>query len=211
MDVKTCIQKLRYVCSASMGTVDSDGKPQVRIINIMHVEPEKGEIYFVTARGKAFYGELLQTQQVAITVLTRFNEMIRVRGIPDRIEAAQQRNWLDRIFKENPVMNNVYPGESRYILEVFVVKRAEVEYFNLGVHPIFRESYSIGKTLIKEKGYEIADGCIGCGTCKSACPQQCIREGSPYEIAREHCLHCGLCQECCPAGAVRKLTETHIS
>ena len=44
MDVKTCIQKLRYVCSASMGTVDSDGKPQVRIINIMHVEPEKGEI-----------------------------------------------------------------------------------------------------------------------------------------------------------------------
>ena len=58
MNAQTCIRKLRYVCSTSMGTVDAHGNPQVRIINIMHVEPEKGEIYFVTARGKNFYREL---------------------------------------------------------------------------------------------------------------------------------------------------------
>ena len=46
MNAQTCIRKLRYVCSTSMGTVDAHGNPQVRIIDIMHVEPEKGEIYF---------------------------------------------------------------------------------------------------------------------------------------------------------------------
>lgn len=123
MNAQTCIRKLRYVCSTSMGTVDAHGNPQVRIINIMHVEPEKGEIYFVTARGKNFYRELQNGKEVAITALTRYQEMIRVNGIPERVPDTRQKKWLDRIFEENQIMNNVYPGNSRYVLEVFCVKK----------------------------------------------------------------------------------------
>lgn len=170
MNAQTCIRKLRYVCSTSMGTVDAHGNPQVRIINIMHVEPEKGEIYFVTARGKNFYRELQNGKEVAITALTRYQEMIRVNGIPERVPDTRQKKWLDRIFEENQIMNNVYPGNSRYVLEVFCVKKAVIEYFNLGVHPIFRERYTIGEEAKRGGGFMVTEACIGCGKCLQAAP-----------------------------------------
>ena len=207
MNEQTCIRKLRYVCSTSMGTVDAHGNPQVRIINIMHVEPEKGEIYFVTARGKNFYRELQNGKEVAITALTRYQEMIRVNGIPERVPDTRQKKWLDRIFEENQIMNNVYPGNSRYVLEVFCVKKAVIEYFNLGVHPIFRERYTIGEEAKRGGGFMVTEACIGCGKCLQACPQGCILEKIPVEIKEENCLHCGLCSEVCPVQAIKRIEE----
>ena len=67
------------------------------------------------------------------------------------------------------------------------------EYFHLGVNPIFRESYIIGSGIVKEKGYQITDTCIGCDSCAEHCPQRCIEPRTPYQIQQEHCLHCGNC------------------
>jgi uncharacterized pyridoxamine 5'-phosphate oxidase family protein/Pyruvate/2-oxoacid:ferredoxin oxidoreductase delta subunit len=202
MDAKTCIQKLRLIASVSMATVDENGDPQVRTIGVMHVEDEK--LYFLTARGKPFYHELLRNRKVAVLGLSRFKEMIRLNGIPELLPKEEQQQWLDLLFVENPYMNNVYPGDSRYVLEVFCIQSGEIEYFNLGVHPIFRESYVIGNGKFEEKGYVITDACIGCGKCEKVCPQTCITVGQPYEIVQENCLHCGLCYEVCPAKAVKK-------
>jgi uncharacterized pyridoxamine 5'-phosphate oxidase family protein len=66
MDAKTCIQKLKYIASVSMATVDRTGCPQVRTVGIMHVDTEKEELYFLTARGKDFYHELVENKQVQI-------------------------------------------------------------------------------------------------------------------------------------------------
>jgi NAD-dependent dihydropyrimidine dehydrogenase PreA subunit len=77
-----------------------------------------------------------------------------------------------------------------------------VEYFNLGVNPIFRETYILGNVNIKEKGYYITESCIGCGTCRKHCPQKCIEKGTTFVIRQEHCLHCGNCYENCPVKAV---------
>ena len=41
-------------------------------------------------------------------------------------------------------MNDVYPGESRYILEPFCIEEGQVEFFDLGKSPIYRESFAIG-------------------------------------------------------------------
>ena len=78
----------------------------------------------------------------------------------------------------------------------------EPEYFNLGVNPIFRETYILGNVSIKEKGYYITESCIGCGICMKHCPQKCIEKGTPFVIWQEHCLHCGNCYENCPVKAV---------
>ena len=52
---------------------------------------------------------------------------------------------MDIIFEEQPYLANVYPGDTREIGIIFCIDKAEVEYFNLGVNPIFRETYILGR------------------------------------------------------------------
>lgn len=187
---------IREIKDAAFATVDRDGHPQVRIIDVMFVEDEK--LYFVTARGKDFYRELTDAGEVAVTGLNKEWQTIRLSG---KIKKEDQR-LLDRVFEQNPSMNDVYPGESRYILDVFCLYEGDGEFFDLGQEPIHRQSFSFGKDKAKQKGFRITGRCTGCGLCQKDCPQQCIREGAPYEIIGRHCLHCGLCAEKCPVNAI---------
>ena len=202
MDAKTCLEKLKLVGVLSFATVDGEGNPQNRCISAIHFE-EDG-FYFFTARGKDFCRELLENGKLQILAYTRFKEMIRLSAKAVPAPEAEQEEKIDTIFAEQPYLANVYPGDTRKIGIIFEVKNAEMEYFHLGVNPIFRESYTLGAGTIQEKGYFITDGCIGCGTCRKSCPQGCIVQGKPYHIQQEHCLHCGSCYEHCPVKAVRK-------
>lgn len=198
MEVNTYLQILRDIKDVAFATVDANGMPQVRIIDIMIVENEK--IYFCTSRGKDFHQQLLQNNNVAITGMNKNYQMVRVSGKAQRLDSNNY--WIDRIFEENPSMNDVYPGESRYILDAFCIQEGEGEFFDLSVSPITRYSFSLNKKPVTLKGFEISDACIGCGKCRRNCPQQCIVEGKPYQIIQEHCLHCGLCYENCPVQAI---------
>lgn len=147
---------------------------------------------------------MLADGRVQILGYTRYKEMIRLsaRAVPAKDE--EQKMWIDTIFSEQPYLSNVYPGNTRNIGIVFEIKDAMIEYFRLGVNPIFREVYVIGNGTAREKGYQITEDCIGCGKCARNCPQRCIEEGQPFVIRQEHCLHCGNCYENCPVKAVRK-------
>ena len=202
MDARTCLQKLQYVGVLAFATVDKEGAPQVRNISAVHYEPDA--IYFFTARGKDFCRELLSDGRVQILGYTRYKEMIRLSAKAEPAPDEEQEKWIRTIFEDQPYLSNVYPGDTREIGIVFVIRNAQIEYFNLGVNPIFRESYTVGKGQIAEKGYEITEKCIGCGTCMKHCPQRCIRPGEPFGIQQENCLHCGNCFEQCPVSAVKK-------
>lgn len=202
MDAKTCIEKLKRVGVLSFATVDSKGNPQIRCISAIHFD--KDSFYFFTARGKDFCGELLENGKVQILAYTRFKEMIRLSAKAEPAPESEQEEKINTIFAEQPYLSNVYPGDTRKIGIIFEIRNAEIEYFNLGVKPIFRESYTLGAGTLSEKGYVISDSCIGCGKCQRGCPQQCIISGTPYRIQQEHCLHCGNCYENCPVKAVRR-------
>lgn len=221
MDAQNCLKILREIKDVAFATVNDEGKPEVRIIDVMIVEQDK--LYFCTGRGKDFYRQLLEHPDVAVTGLNKEFQMVRLSGKAEKL--ADQKYWIDRIFKENPVMNGVYPGESRYILEPFCISSGELEFFDLGKSPIYRESFVFGsgetsrkvsqntgnKTEIchalREKGFRITDACIGCGKCMRNCPQQCITKGKPFLIYQEHCLHCGLYFENCPVQAIVRRGE----
>ncbi|HIW73339.1 MAG TPA: 4Fe-4S binding protein [Firmicutes bacterium] len=202
MDAQTCLKKLQYVGVLNFATVGPDGSPQVRCISAVHYEPDA--LYFFTARGKSFCRELEKDGRVQILAYTKYKEMIRVSSYAVPVAQDRQSRYIDRIFAQQPYLSNVYPGDTRRIGIVFAVRDMEIEYFHLGVHPIFRESYTVGKGVVTPKGYEITADCIGCGTCVKACPQKCIEAKKPFHIVQEHCLHCGACFERCPVKAVTK-------
>ena len=200
MDAKTCLQKLQYVGVLAFATVDAAGAPQLRNISAIHYEPDA--IYFFTARGKDFCRELLADGRVQALGYTRYKEMIRLSGRAVPVPQEEQARWIETIFSEQPYLANVYPGDTRDIGIVFVIRQATIEYFNLGVRPIFRETYSVNGGQAAPKGYRITDACIGCGRCAANCPQSCITPGKSYAIQPQHCLHCGNCFEHCPVQAI---------
>lgn len=202
MDIVTCLKKMKLVGVLAFATVDREGAPQIRNISAIHYEPDA--LYFFTARGKNFCRELQEDGRVQILCYTKYKEMIRMSGRAYAVAEDEQEKWRAVIFQEQPYLANVYPGDTGSIGIIFCIDRAEVEYFNLGVNPIFRETYCLGDAKIKEKGYYITEICIGCGTCTRVCPQRCIREGTPYTIQQNHCLHCGSCYENCPVKAVER-------
>lgn len=202
MNLETCLKKLEYVGVLAFATVDENGSPRVRNISAIHYE--KDGIYFFTARGKNFCKELLADGRVEILGYTKYKEMIRVSGMVKPVLDMEQKQWIDCIFMEQPYLSNLYPGSTRNIGIVFVLKNAEVEYFNLGVNPIFRETYILGSHSVIPKGFTITEKCIGCGKCETLCPQKAIKAGTPYQIQQEHCLHCGNCEKNCPVKAIIK-------
>ena len=201
MNAQTCLQKLKLCGVLSFATVDQEGAPQIRCISAIHFEPDS--LYFFTARGKAFCNELLSDGRVQVLAYTRFKEMIRLSG--KAVPSAEQEEKINTIFSEQPYLANVYPEETRDIGIIFELNSFTIEYFNLGVNPIFRETYIVGQAEAYKKGYWITNACIGCGTCLKHCPQRCIMPGAKYTIQSEHCLHCGACYEFCPVKAVEKL------
>ncbi|MDE5756171.1 MAG: 4Fe-4S binding protein [Clostridia bacterium] len=203
MDAQTCLKKMYYVGVLAFATVDENGAPQVRNISAVHYD--ENSFYFFTARGKELTKQLQRDSRIQTLAYTKYNEMIRLSGYALPVEESRQRECIDKIFEEQPYLSNVYPGDTRYVGIIFEVKDADIEYFNLGVHPIFRETYTIGKGTIKKKGYIITDKCIGCGKCAKVCPQSCIENGAPYRINHNHCLHCGNCYENCPVKAIKRL------
>ena len=129
MTIQDCLTQMRAVKDAAFATVDENGRPQVRIIDIMLIADDT--IIFCTARGKNFYRELLRDGHVAVTCLSKDWKMLRLNGVAQRLD--DQHTWIDRIFAANPSMNDVYPGDARYVLEAFCIAQGELECFDLGV------------------------------------------------------------------------------
>lgn len=206
MDAKTCIKKLSYVGVLNFATAGENGLPQVRCISAVHFEEES--FWFLTARGKGFYHELTKDGNVQILAYTMYKEMIRVSAKVRRLGDEVQEKCREQIWEEQPYMENVYPNGAREILEAFEVRDMQIEYFNLGTHPIDRFYYTLGNAEPIEKGYRITEKCIHCGKCARGCPQQTVIKsevkGVPFRINQDHCLQCGRCFENCPVKAIKR-------
>lgn len=172
MDAMTCLKKLGYIGVLDFATVDEEGAPQVRNISAIHFEGT--DIYFLTARGKYFASQLKRDGRVQILGYTKYKETIRLSGRAVEVPESEQKKWRDVLYQEQPYLENVYPGETKNIDTMFVIRDYTIEYFCLSTRPITREYFTVGNAKIKPKGYRITDACIGCGTC------QCVSAGCHY-------------------------------
>lgn len=191
---------LREVKSVTFSTVNG-GEPASRIIDVMLVDDDG--LYFVTARGKAFYQQLEAVPIVALSAITK--DWVAVRLVGD-VRKVEDRDLVDRVFEANPMMKDIYPGEKRDILDGFHVYRGRGELFELSSSTPARQRFAFGGAEARPYGYRITDNCIGCGACADACPEGIISKGDPYVIAQAHCLECGRCADVCPVDAIERST-----
>ncbi len=207
METKDYLEILKEeIHSTVFATVDKEGYPVTRVIDIMLVDEES--LYFITAKGKEFYRQLRDTEYVAISGMTGGENSMEKKAISVRGKVRNLGNrLLDKVFQNNPYMAEIYPEEeSRQALEVFQLYEGQGEFFDLSTKPITREAFYLGNDNSRKeetKGYYITNMCQRCGKCYSKCPQKCIElsEEAAY-IRQENCLHCGNCLEACSFGAV---------
>ncbi|MCD8342901.1 MAG: 4Fe-4S binding protein [Oscillospiraceae bacterium] len=185
--------------SATVATLGADGLPQTRIIDMMLYDAQG--VYFLTARGKAFYDQLMQQRYVAISA-SKDKRAVSLRGHVRNIGSEK----LDEIFVRNPYMQDIYPDDTRSALEVFRLYEASGEYFDISdpAH-VRRDSFTLGGGETTERGYFVGPDCIGCKLCYSVCPQKCIDIAQkPVVIDQNRCLRCGRCAEICPKRTIEK-------
>lgn len=189
--------------TAVVATVDDEGLPVTAAIDMM--DCDENSLYFLTARGKSFYDRLKKRCFLALTAIkgdaTLTSVAVSLRGKVRELGYTR----IPELFEKNPYMKEIYPTEeSRHALTVFQIYEGNGEWFDLSKKPIERASFTFGNAKTNLEGYFITDACIGCGSCIAVCPQNCIREGMPFEIEQTHCLHCGNFLTACPVGAVEK-------
>lgn len=185
--------------STTVATIGADGHPQTRVIDMMLWDG--GGLYFLTAKGKEFYAQLMEQKYIALSA-TKDKMAISLRGHIQNIGSER----LGEIFEKNPYMQGIYPGGTRFALEVFCLYEATGEYFDISdPSHVVRESIAIGNAAVKETGYFVTGACTGCGACFPACPQSCIDLSQvPAAIDQNRCLHCGRCEEACPEQAIQR-------
>ncbi len=185
--------------STTVATIGADGHPQTRTIDMM-LWDEQG-VYFLTAKGKAFYTQLMEQKYLALSA-TKDKKSVSLRGKVQNIGSEK----LDEIFEKNPYMQKIYPDETRSALEVFRLYEASGEYFDISdPSHVTRDSIFIGQPETVVSGYFVGSGCVGCKLCYSVCPQKCIDIATtPVVIDQSRCLHCGRCESICPRQAIEK-------
>lgn len=80
--------------------------PQARVIDMMLLD-DKG-VYFLTAKGKAFYAQLMEQGYIALSA-AKGKVSISLRGKIRNIGKEK----LDEIFDKNTYMQSIYPGDTR--------------------------------------------------------------------------------------------------
>ena len=70
MNKQEFLDNIIKIHSVSVATVDKEGKPSSRIIDMMYVEDDC--LYFLTARGKKFYNEINNNNYIPFINLKYF-------------------------------------------------------------------------------------------------------------------------------------------
>lgn len=200
MDKKEFLNNILKIHSVSVATIDKEGKPSSRIIDMMYIEDDC--LYFLTARGKNFYEEIKNNNYISFSC-QRYNKAYMIKGY---VEQVEQSKYLDILFNHNRYMWGTYPKDTRKVLEVFKIYKWSGEYFDLTSKPITRISFKHNWEEENKGCFEVTDKCINCEKCLLVCPQKCIKfKDNKANIIKENCLRCGACKEICPAKAIIKV------
>lgn len=80
--------------STTVATIGNDGHPQTRVIDMMYYDEEG--VYFLTAKGKAFYEQLMEQKYIAVSA-TKDKKAVSLRGTVKNIGKKNLDIMLERV------------------------------------------------------------------------------------------------------------------
>lgn len=129
MDIETIMAILEEMQVGVFATVDDEGKPHARYINI-GVANEEG-VFFMTNRETNFYNQLKQNDNIALASKKEDDYLIQVIRIEGKAKAIGPEQ-LELVLENNPYVDYVYPDkESRNNIQVFHLYQGQGFYQSL--------------------------------------------------------------------------------
>lgn len=134
---------VKEIHTTVVATVDDAGLPVTAAIDMMDTDGDS--LYFLTAKGKGFYGRLMKRPFIAFTAMkgedTMSSVAVSVRGKVRELGYAK----IPELFDKNPYMHEIYPTEeSMKALTVFQIYEGSGEWLDLSKKPIERDSFTFG-------------------------------------------------------------------
>ena len=89
--IKVLVEEMH---STTVATIGNDGHPQTRVIDMMYYDEEG--VYFLTAKGKAFYEQLMEQKYIAVSA-TKDKKAVSLRGTVKNIGKKNLDIMLERV------------------------------------------------------------------------------------------------------------------
>ena len=206
IDPVFCLRGLQEAGTLACATRAADGSPRVRFVAGLHFELDA--VYLLASRGMPFARQLLADPRLQLLGTVRKGVYVRLTGEAHPVPEEEQVRWRLRIFQERPYYRELYPPYKHDDSLVFAVRDGYFQYLDLVSMPIQRVYVPFGNGAVPFSGYRITEKCGRCGSCRPACPENCIETGDPvFRIRQENCLQCGACAEACPRGAIERVGD----
>ncbi|MCC8088792.1 MAG: pyridoxamine 5'-phosphate oxidase family protein [Rikenellaceae bacterium] len=129
------LELLNVNADIALATVGSDGKPKIRVFQIMRIS--ENNLYFATSSDKETYKQLKNNPFVEILAMDG-SISLRLAGkaefdVPEEVKSS--------IYYDSDVLQRLYLNYSD--LEYFIVKVDKMDYYNLDTQPPTLETYDL--------------------------------------------------------------------
>lgn len=163
VDEAWCLRFLRAIRDVSFATVDADGLPSVRVIDVMAVTEDS--LYFLAPRGKQFHSDVVRTGYVAIVGQTHDYRTCRLRG---RVEHPEgEGEYFD--LGQKPILRvPFWLGAARTLAGTFLITGACTGCGRCAAS-CPEACISPGEPFTIDQAH-----CLRCGICQEACPAQAV-------------------------------------
>lgn len=135
-NMKEILQFLTTNKDFSLATVDKNGLPRVRIIQLMKIKDNV--LYFATAKNKELYQQLVDNSNCELAALHN-NVSLR---ITSKALFDVEKEIQEEIFEDNIILEKIYKSLDNPELCFFRLLVSKVEIFDLNQLPPKRDFYS---------------------------------------------------------------------
>lgn len=136
-NIKAIYEFLSQNQDIALATVGIDGKPKIRVFQLMKIDQESNSLFFATSPSKEIYAQLKEKPEVEVLCMAN-NVSVRIDGIV-RFDVTYETS-LD-IYNNNPVLPRLYSNYKDLVY--FRLPVDNLHFYDLNTNPPTNLFYNI--------------------------------------------------------------------